>query len=103
MAKEQKDVVADIEETVEKASTAKKESKSKPKSTNASKIGFGKKISHFFRDLVSEVKKVVWPSKKQVRNNTLVVIAFCLVVGAFVCLLDFGLAAAVRALTDLAK
>ena len=33
---------------------------------------FGR-IGKFFRDTVSEMKKVVWPSKKQIINNTVVV------------------------------
>ena len=36
------------------------------------KDGFLQKASRFFRDLKSEMKKVVWPSKKQVINNTCV-------------------------------
>lgn len=42
----------------------------------------GRAIAKFFRDTVSEVKKVVWPSKKQVLNNTAVVLAVCVICGA---------------------
>lgn len=49
-----------------------------------------KKISNYFRELKSELKKVVWPTKKQVRNNTGVVLTAIIIVGAFVALLDFG-------------
>ena len=34
------------------------------------------------------MKKVVWPSKKQVVNNTLIVIASVLIVGVVIWLLD---------------
>ena len=34
---------------------------------------FFKNIAKFFRDTRSEMKKVVWPNKKQVINNTVVV------------------------------
>ncbi len=49
-------------------------------------------VGKFFRDLVAETKKVVWPSKKQVINNTLVVLAVCVISGAalFVVDLIFG-------------
>ena len=53
--------------------------------------GFKKLISsigRLFRDLKSEFKKIVWPSKKQVINNTLIVIAAILVIGAFIWGLD---------------
>lgn len=47
-----------------------------------------KRIARYFRDLRSEFKKIVWPSKKQVLNNTLVVIAVVVIVGAFIAGLD---------------
>ena len=34
-----------------------------------------KKPSKFFKEVKSELKKVVWPSGKQVINNTLIVLA----------------------------
>ena len=36
----------------------------------------GKRIARWFREMKSELKKVVWPSRKQIINNTLIVIAF---------------------------
>ena len=42
----------------------------------------GRAIAKFFKDIVSEVKKVVWPSKKQVLNNSAVVLAMCIICGA---------------------
>ena len=36
----------------------------------------------------SELKKVVWPSKSQMMNNTLVVLVSVLVVGVFVWVFD---------------
>ncbi|WP_458862517.1 preprotein translocase subunit SecE [Acidaminobacterium chupaoyuni] len=50
----------------------------------------GKKISKWFRELTSEAKKVVWPTWKQVANNTGVVIVCIVAVGIFVWLLDAG-------------
>lgn len=47
-----------------------------------------KKKSYFFRDLKSEIKKVVWPTKQQVKNNTLVVLGFMLVVGVIIWSMD---------------
>lgn len=46
------------------------------------------KIVKFFKDLVSETKKVVWPSKKQVINNTGVVLAVCAIAGVALFILD---------------
>jgi preprotein translocase subunit SecE len=55
-----------------------------------------KKSTRFFKDLMSEIKKVVWPSKKQTINNTLVVIVVMLIAGAFVWGLDSLLTFVVR-------
>ena len=52
----------------------------------------GKRIAKWFRELVSEGKKVVWPTGKQVVNNTWVVILCILLVGVFVWVLDIAFA-----------
>ena len=46
-------------------------------------------ICRYFRELRSELKKVVWSSPKQVAKNTLIVLACVLVVGIFVWVFDF--------------
>ncbi len=47
-----------------------------------------KKKSHYFKDMKAELKKVVWPSRKQTANNTVAVIVFALVLAIIVFLLD---------------
>ena len=42
------------------------------------------KLKKYFKDLKSEFKKVVWPSKKQVRNNTGVVLVTMVIAGIFI-------------------
>lgn len=49
---------------------------------------FGKKFIRFFKDLKGETKKVVWPSKKQIKNNTIVVLIFMAVAAVFVWSID---------------
>ena len=46
-------------------------------------------IARFFRELRSELKKVVWPTPKQVLKNTLIVLACVLVIGVFVWMFDY--------------
>ena len=46
-------------------------------------------IARYFRELRSELKKVVWPTPQQVLKNALVVLACVLVVGIFIWLFDF--------------
>ena len=48
----------------------------------------GHRLSKWFRDMKSELKKVVWPSRKQVIQNALVVLLCVLVVGVFIWIFD---------------
>ena len=45
---------------------------------------------HFWRDFRAELKKVIWPSKKQLINNTLVVIGMVLATTIIVLVLDLA-------------
>ncbi len=55
------------------------------------KLTILKRIVRFFRDYKSEVKKIVWPNIKDVAKNTVVVLVMCLIVGALIWIVDFGL------------
>lgn len=46
-------------------------------------------VSHSFRELRGEFKKVVWPSKKQILNNTGIVIIVMIISGIAIGALDF--------------
>ena len=46
------------------------------------------KVCKFFRELRSELKKIVWPTKEQVGKNTLAVVGSVVVLGAFIWLCD---------------
>lgn len=50
---------------------------------------FFSKIGKFFKDLKAEIKKVIWPTRKQLINNTMVVIACILLIGAGIWILDY--------------
>ncbi len=58
------------------------------KKENWFKRAFGA-IGRYFRELRSELKKVVWPTPQQVAKNTLIVGACVLVIGAFIWVFDF--------------
>lgn len=69
-----------------------KESKTKEKKTSdKSKKKKPNRIVKWFKDLKSEFKKVVWPSRKKVFNNTFVVLVVMVIASVFVGGLDFGL------------
>lgn len=82
MAKEAAKSAPEAGKSVKK--TDKATSGKAAKKNDKKKESFGKKFTRFFKDLRSEIKKVVWPSKKQVKNNTLVVLAFMAVAAVFV-------------------
>ena len=54
-----------------KAVTAVKKDDAKP--------GFIQKVGKWFREMRSELKKVVWPNRKQLINNTIVSVVVMLV------------------------
>lgn len=43
---------------------------------------------HFFKDFKAELKKVIWPTPKQLVNNTVVVVTIVLITAAIVFVLD---------------
>ena len=62
----------------------KKVSKAPAKAVTAvkkddTKAGFFKRVGKWFREMKSELKKVVWPNAKSLRNNVLVSIGMMLV------------------------
>lgn len=47
-----------------------------------------KRIVRFFKDIRNELKKVIWPTKKQLINNTLSVLIICFLVGGIIWVSD---------------
>jgi|SRR5574344_1879162 preprotein translocase SecE subunit len=45
---------------------------------------------HFFKDFKAELKKVIWPTPKQVVNNTVAVIVIVVITAALVFVLDLA-------------
>lgn len=61
------------------------------------------KVAKFFRELKSELKKVVWPTWAQVLKNSLTVVACVLVVGVFIWIFDIVSKYGIQALISLGK
>lgn len=57
------------------------------KKETGKKLGFGQRLAKWWREMKSELKKVVWPTKKQTVNNTavslVVMVASAIVIWAF--------------------
>lgn len=83
---------------------AKNDSKEAAKSKKSAAADKGKKkggVKQYFKELKSELKKVVWPTRKQVQNNTGVVLAVMAAMGIFLFAVDSGLGAAIKALLSI--
>jgi preprotein translocase subunit SecE len=52
-------------------------------------------IGRFFREVVAELRKVIWPNRKELRNYTVVVVVFVAIMLSIVGVLDYGFAKAV--------
>ncbi|MDO5602352.1 MAG: preprotein translocase subunit SecE [Oscillospiraceae bacterium] len=61
-----------------------------------------KRIVKYFRDLWSEMKKIVWPSKKQSLNNTGIVLVVVVICAVVLTILDLAFNGAVQGLVNLA-
>ena len=49
-----------------------------------------KEKKHFFKDFKAELKRVIWPTPKQLVNNTVAVITIVIIVAAIVLVLDLA-------------
>ncbi len=65
-----------------------KSKKSKPE-TKKAKPGFFARLSRWFREMKSELKKVQWPDVKQTLNSTWTVLLCVVFVGIFIWAYDF--------------
>ena len=67
---------------------AKKTSKVNKANNKTQKQEISKNKKSFFKDFKAELKKVVWPTPKQLVNNTVAVITIVLITAAIVFVLD---------------
>lgn len=74
------------------------ESKAKDKKLKEKKNK--KKFLAFFKDMITEMKKVTWPTWPDLRNYTLTVLGFVFVSAIIIGAMDFGLAKLFHWLSD---
>lgn len=77
------------EKSTKKAVEKADASKDQKKKSEKKKKGFFSKVSQFAKELRSEIKKIVWPTKKQVFNNTCVVGVVMIAIGGFIWIIDW--------------
>ncbi len=54
------------------------------------------KLLNFVTDVVREMKKVTWPTKEELRESTMVVVVVCLIISAFVYVVDLVVSGALK-------
>lgn len=54
------------------------------------KLNLFQRIGKFFREIVGELKKLTWPTPKELATYTLTVLAFIVIMSAIIGLLDLG-------------
>ncbi len=54
------------------------------------------KIIAFFTDVVKEMNKVTWPKKEDLRDSTVIVLVVCVIIAAFVYVVDTAVSGVLR-------
>ncbi|MFJ9567372.1 preprotein translocase subunit SecE [Streptomyces fuscichromogenes] len=67
------------------------ESKKGRKGGKRAKKGPLKRLGTFYRQIIAELRKVVWPTRNQLTSYTTVVIFFVTIMIALVTVIDYGL------------
>lgn len=88
------------------ASSNASQAKVEPKAAKATKKsdkkpGFFARIRNWFGDVRTEMHKVVWPSKEELKTYTVAIIAMLVVFGVVIWLVDTGIVAAIAGYTGL--
>ncbi|MEB3049280.1 preprotein translocase subunit SecE [Mycolicibacter sp. MYC123] len=81
----------DLESTAEELGAVKKAKKAKKKSDDPSRNPFVF-VLNYLKQVVGELRKVIWPNRKQMINYTAVVLAFLVFMVALVAGADYGFA-----------
>ena len=78
----------DMPDAQDEAPESKKKAR---KGGKRAKKGPLKRLATFYRQIVAELRKVVWPSRSQLTTYATVVIVFVLVMIGLVTVIDYGL------------
>ncbi|MCP3766426.1 MULTISPECIES: preprotein translocase subunit SecE [Streptomyces] len=78
----------DMPDAEDEAPDSKKKTR---KGGKRAKKGPLKRLALFYRQIVAELRKVVWPTRNQLTSYTTAVIIFVVVVIGLITLIDYGL------------
>lgn len=57
-------------------------------SVKTKKAPFFARLKKFFKETKSELKRVTWPTKEQLKQNTIVILVFIILIGLFLFVFD---------------
>jgi len=60
-----------------------------PKKTRGERRNVFARIALFWRQVVAELRKVIWPTRRDLIQYTWVVVIFCVIMSAFIAACDF--------------
>jgi len=60
-------------------------------------------VRFFFTEIVGELQKATWPTRTELRNSTVIVIAAAAILGIFTSISDFALLSVVDMVTDFVR
>jgi preprotein translocase subunit SecE len=72
------------------------ESRKTRKGGKRAKKGPLKRLALFYRQIIAELRKVVWPTRNQLTTYTTVVIVFVVIMIGLVTVIDYGLSHAAK-------
>jgi preprotein translocase subunit SecE len=77
------------EESVSQEASAEK-GPDKDKDGSKNRLGLVARIQLFFRQVIAELRKVIWPTRKELITYTIVVLVFSSIFATIVVVLDVG-------------
>ncbi|MDV9188077.1 preprotein translocase subunit SecE [Streptomyces sp. SR27] len=83
----------DMPDADDEAADAKKKSRKGGKRGKKGPLG---RLALFYRQIIAELRKVVWPTRNQLTSYTTVVIVFVVIMIGLVTVIDYGFQEAVK-------
>lgn len=83
------------------AAVAEKKSEPKPEKKPEKKPGVFRRLRNYLGDVRSEMRRVVWPSKEELKSYSVAIVAMLIVFGVVIWLVDSGIVAALVGYTGL--
>lgn len=88
-------------EAAKAVAKAEKKDEKKPEKASNKKPNVFRRLANYLGDVRSEMRRVVWPSKGELKSYSVAIVAMLIVFGVVIWLLDSGIVAALIGYTGL--